>query len=824
MRLFLRWTRRLVVAGLALLLLLVAGLAAWGVGAAFLALPRTAGTVALGEAVSAPVTLTRDRHGVPVIRADTVRDATVALGYAHAQDRLWQMEAMRRLGAGRLAEVIGAPGLGADRFMRTLRIYRRAEAQIPHLAPETREALDAYAAGVNAFLETRPGPLPAEFQLTWLRPEPWRPADTLVWQRLMGQQLAGNWSRELLNARLLAHLKDPAALAFVTRTEVDDPQPITVTQASPVLFEPSLAALSRAIPPQGRARLASNAWAVGSAHSAPGVGALLASDPHLGFQAPILWYLARIETPGLTLEGATVPGVPFVLIGHNTHVAWGITTTHSDTQDLYRERPTGDGRSYQAPDGPRPFTTRVETLRVRLGPDQALTVRETRHGPVVSDLAWDALAEARATLPAGEVLALASATLAEADTTPDALLRLNQARDLDAARAALDAWEAPQQNVILADRAGRVAMLSPGRVPVRAPGHDGRLPAEGWTGAMDWRGWVPREALPRTLDPPEGRVLNANNRVHPTDWPHPLAVTFPEPWRAERLAERLRALDPGGTDADAMAAIQGDAVSPMAVALLPAMLETLEAGAVTHAEAPAVLDRLRAWDPPVMDRDRPEPLILAVWLEALTERLFADDLGPVFADWAARARPLPVLWALTEDPAWCDDRTTGDRVEECGPAVAAALDEALAWIAAESGGPVLAARWGDWHRARFGHGLFRFVPGLGGLTRLEVATDGGDFTLNRGSDAGWDDRRPFAHRHGPGLRMVVDLGPPACGRFVIATGQSGNPVSAHYGDRLRDWADGTLAPIGRETCGAGAGAGDAARGARPDTLTLAPGR
>lgn len=801
MRLLLRWTRRLIVTGLAVVLLLAAGVAAWGVGSAYLALPKTVGTVALGDAVEAPVTLTRDRHGVPVIRAESLRDATVALGYVHAQDRLWQMEGMRRLGAGRLSEVIGPLGLGADRFMRTLGVYRRAEAQIAHLAPETRATLDAYAAGVNAFLETRPGPLPAEFQLTWLRPEPWRPADTLVWQRLMGQQLAGNWNREVLNTRLLGHLGDPAALAFVSRTEFDDPRPITVAEAPAALSEDRLAALAQAIPAPARERLASNAWAVSAAHTAPEAGTLLASDPHLGFQAPILWYLARIETPDLTLEGATVPGVPFVLIGHNTHVAWGITTTHSDTKDLFRERPTGDGLSYETPDGPRPFVTRAETLRVRLGRDRTLTVRETRHGPVVSDLAWDALGQARASLPAGEVLALASVTLAEADTTPDALVRLNQARDLDEARAALDAWDAPQQNLILADRAGRVAMLSPGRVPVRAPGHDGRLPAEGWSGAMDWQGWVPRDALPVTLDPPEGRVLNANNRVHPPGWPHPLAIAFPEPWRAERLADRLRALDPAATDAEAMAALQADAHSPMAARLLPVLLEAVETGALTQAEAPAVIDRLRAWDPPVMDRDRPEPLILAAWLDAVKTRLFADDLGPVFADWASRSRPLPVLMALTEAPGWCDDRATGDRVETCGQQVTAALDEALDWVGAESGDPVLAARWGDWHRAPFGHPLFSQVPGLDRLIGLDVATDGGDFTLNRGSFVGRDARRPFAHRHGPGLRMVVELGPPARGQYVIATGQSGNPASPHYGDRLGDWADGRLRAIGEEDSG-----------------------
>jgi len=813
----LRRLRTVIVCGGALMLLLVAGLAAWGVGSAYLSLPRASGVVPLGDAVSAPVTITRDDFGVPTIRAQTLSDALVGLGYVHAQDRLWQMEAMRRLGAGRLAEAIGRLGLGVDRFMRVLGLYRRAEAQHAHLAPETRAALDAYAAGVNAFLETRSGPLPPEFQLLWLRPEPWRPTDSLVWQRLMGQQLAGNWVQELLNARLLAHLGDAAAVAFVTRTEPEAPRPLTTGRGdttAPVWRETALAALDRGTPEAVRGRLASNAWAVGAAHTAPSLGAVLASDPHLGLQAPILWYLARLETPDLTLEGATAPGVPFIIIGHNTHVAWGITTTHSDTKDLYRERVGSDGLSYDTPDGPRPFDTRVETLHVRLGRDQALTVRETRHGPVISDAAGPALRAAQARLPAGEVLALAGVPLRETDTTPDALFRLSQARDVTAARAALNAWEAPQQNVILADRGGRVALLAPGRVPIRAPGHDGRLPAEGWSGAMDWQGWVPRTALPEVVDPPEGWVLNANNRIHPTDWRYPLAARFPEPWRAERLAARLRVLDegPGGIDETAMAALQTDAVSGMAAAMLPVLLKTVTTRDLTHAEAAAVLERLRRWDPPVMDRTRPEPVILAAWLAMTTARLFADDLGPVFETWASQARPWPVLTALTEAPTWCDDIDTEDRVEDCRAQVTGALDEALTWIADHTGGRVLETRWGDLHRVRFSHGLFGRIPGLSFLTDREVATDGGDFTLNRGAHRGLSSDRPFAHVHGPGLRMVVALTDPspARGRFVIATGQSGNPVSPHYDDQMLLWAEGRLREIGGNADGG--------------TLTLRPGR
>lgn len=787
----LRWGLRLLAVLIGLAVGAVAGLAGVGVWSAWRTLPPDQMTVTLGERLSAPVTVTRDAYGIPTITARTLTDAAAALGYVHAQDRLWQMESMRRLGAGRMAEIIGPPGVGIDRFMRTLGLDRAAQSQWPVLDAETRAAVNAYADGVNAFLADPPGGLPPEFRVLFHAPEPWTPADSLLWQRFMGLQLSGNWHEELLNTRLLRRF-DPQAVAFLTRTEPDDPAPITTAGLGPsALPDAVLRDLARTTPDAVRPTLASNAWAVAPPHTASG-GAMLASDPHLGFQVPIRWYLARIETPDLTLEGATFPGVPFVVIGHNTRVAWGLTTTHSDTIDLYRHRVTADGTGYQRPGGPVPFETRTETIRVRLGADESVTVRETVHGPVISDLGWSRL---DGMTPESEVLAFAAAALYPRDTTPDALARLNRAHTLDEARTALRLWDAPQQNIVLADSAGRVGMVSPGRVPVRGPDHDGRIVAEGWTGAMDWQGWVRRDALPETLDPPSGRVLNANNRIHPVDPPHhPLAMSFPEPYRAERLAARLDVIDTA--DVANMATLQMDAHSAMAADLLPVLLEAAETGRPTHSDAAAALTTLRAWDPPVMDATRPEPLLMAAWMDALTARLFADDLGGAFEDWAGRPRPLPVRLALTEAPGWCDD-VGSVPVERCDRMAAAALDDALTRLAEETGGAPLDAVWGDLHRVRMRHDLFGFVPGLSWLTGLEAPTDGGDFTLNRGGHAGLEAEAPFRHLHGAGLRAIIDLGrDDGRGRYVIATGQSGNPLSPHYADQFPVWRDSRLLEIG----------------------------
>ncbi|MQX35724.1 penicillin acylase family protein [Roseospira navarrensis] len=791
-----RWTFLIVGVLIGLLVLTAAGFVGYGVWTVARTVPEAEGTVPLGDRLSAPVTVTRDAFGIPVIRAETLRDATVALGYVHAQDRLWQMESMRRLGAGRLSEIFGFPTVDIDRFMRTLGLNHLVEAQWEALDPRTRDAARAYADGVNAFIADPPGGLPWEFRIIVHDPEPWAPQDSMYWQRFMALQLSGNWHEELLNTRLLNRL-DAEAVAFLVRTEPDDPAPLTTAGATGQgLPDALLRDLAEATPAAVRPTLASNAWALAPAHTASG-GAMLASDPHLGFQIPIRWYLVRIETPELTLEGATFPGVPFLVIGHNEHLAWGFTTTHSDTVDLYRETPGADPDTYERPDGPVPFETRTETIGVRFGGDRTLTVRETVHGPVVSDLSQGRF---RAALgPGGEdadgdvLVSMAAAGLHPEDTTPDALYRLNRARDLDAALAALDRWDAPQQNIMLADAGGRVAMAVPGRVPLRAPGHDGRVIAEGSTGAMDWRGWQPRDSLPVLLDPPSGRVLNANNRVHPEDRPHPLAVSFPEPYRAQRLAARLGGMT--GATMEDMAALQMDAVSGMAADLVPALVFAARAGAPTHPDAGAVLDRLEGWDPPEMAADRPEPLVLAAWIGMVTERLFRDELGAAFDAWADRPRPLPIRLALTEAVGWCDDVDTA-APESCPAQVAAALDEALAWIEEETDAAPLQARWGEFHQVRIRHDMLGMLPGLGRMIGLTAPTDGGDFTLNRGGHAGLDGRPPFAHGHGAGLRAVMDLAPPARGRFVIATGQSGNPMSPHYDDQFPAWRDGTLLPIG----------------------------
>lgn len=752
-------------------LAVVAAGGVWGVFQA--SRPTVEGSLTLGV-LEGPATVVRDAHGIPTITAGTTRDAYALLGFVHAQDRFLQMEMMRRLGAGRLAEVIGERAVGIDRWSRTLGLYRRANAAVAGLDDATQQALAAYADGVNAWLADSGQVLPPALLALGVEPEPWRPADSLVWQRLMALRLAGNWPDELLRARLLERLPPDRVAALWP--EEDAAAPVTL----PVPLRE--AALPPAPPAEFAPTLASNVWSLAPHRSATG-GAILANDPHLGFEAPILWYLATVRTPEWELAGATVPGVPFHLIGRNASLGWGITTTHADTMDLFVETVADDGRSYLTPSGPRPFETRDEVIKVRGGEPVALTVRETRHGPVVSDLA----AFAGAGAP-GQVTALAATALRPRDRTPDGLYRLNHAADVAAGRDALRLFEAPMQNIFLADTAGATGFVSAGLVPVRRSG-DGTRPVPGADGSHDWTGFVPYEALPQAATPASGILMNANNRVVPDDYPHLIAAEWPAPWRAVRAEALLARKDRHGLSDSA--AMQVDALSTAAQALLPRMLAALPPESAPS-QARAVL---AGWD--FRERaERPEPLLFALWLREAERAIFADDLGPAFEDWGGE-REQALLAALAGDAAWCDDRGTDGAVESCGPLLAAALDRAVAAGTARWGDDLRSWRWGDAHRAAFVNRIYGMLPVAGEFANRRPPLDGGNHTLLR---AGWrsGDGLAFDAVHGAGLRMVLDMAQPDRSRFVIATGQSENPLSPHYDDQMMLWLKGELLELDGE--------------------------
>ncbi|MDE0382531.1 MAG: penicillin acylase family protein [Defluviicoccus sp.] len=771
---FRSWLRRIAAA--------FAVLAVAVVGGAYLLLesarPQTEGTVELAGP-SAPVSILRDRYGIPRIAAQNERDAYFALGYVHAQDRFFQMEFMRRLGAGRLSEVVGSSTLSIDRWMRVLGLYRLAEVSLGRLSPQVVDSLQAYADGVNAYLDSHFGLVSVELAIMLTAPEEWRPADSLVWGRLMGMRLSGNSHAETLRARL-SELLPPERVDELWPDIARDAPPTISALGRAGLFSSLLSTWPEGIAPVA----ASNVWAVSGSHTASG-RPILANDPHLGYRAPGLWYLARIETPGLTLAGATVPGVPMTILGHNGSIAWGLTTTDSDTQDLFLERvDPDDPNRYLTPDGSLPFGVRVERIGVRGGEDATLVVRSTRHGPVISDVDENAAGIAGS----GHVVALAAAALGDHDTTGEAVWRLNRARSWEDFNAALALFHAPHQNAVYADTAGNIGVVAPGRVPIRRAG-DGLYPVPGWTGEHDWIGFIPYPELPRLFNPASGRIVNANHPVVGPDYPHRLGHGDTPHYRAARIHALL---DSGGSRTPAGAgAMQNDSVSLAARALLP---EMLRAARETDPRSGAIA-RLRAWDG-TMDRRRAEPLIFVAWLRALNRRLYSDETGEVFEDmW--RLRPVFVRRTLERGGGWCDDVATPSR-ETCGEIVGEALDDALSELRARFGDDLTDWRWGDAHYAHFRHPVFGRVPVIDRVADIRVPADGGAFTVNRGQHRSSRNDAPYASVHGAGYRAVYDLSDLDRSLFIQATGQSGHLTSPHYRDLTPLWRDGvflTLGPI-----------------------------
>ena len=731
------------------------------------------------QGLTAPVRIARDAIGVPTIVATNDLDAAFALGYVHAEDRLFQMDAQRRYASGRLAEWFGSRVLETDKMMRTLGLARAAERQLSELSDELQGALRSYAAGVNAFIADRRWALPPEYYLLRARPEPWRAADVLIWGKLMAWELAANYRGELVRAKLLEHVKPEDLPILYPRYPKEGP--VVLGAMAPIYRSLPLDALLFLTPTFEDPLRASNNWVVSGNRSASGKP-ILANDPHLGLEVPGVWYLVHIATPAHKIEGGTMPGAPIVLVGHNERIAWGLTNTGSDVSDLFVEKldPDDPGK-YVTPDGSVPFRSRMETILVKDAPTVQITVRETRHGPVISDLA----SAAQQVVQPGFAIALQASYLMDGDSTPQALWEMNRAVDWDSFQRALAKFGAPEQNVIYADVDGHIGYLSPARVPTRASG-DGWLPSPGWTGEFDWTGWVPADAMPRYFDPPTGRIVTANNKPVPDNFPYFLGRDWDAPYRAQRIAALIEQRPQQSLDS--MAAIQRDIVSPMADRLLPLMLKT----PVTTHQAQAAIDRLRDWDRR-MDKDKAEPLIFTAWLRDFNRVVFANRLGTAFDDYWS-LHPDAIVGVLTVHQDWCDDRIL-TVPKTCAEQLSAALLLALDELTAAYGPDMNEWRWGRAHVAEFSHRLFAEVPVVGHYLDTSIRADGGQDTINRGGFLVRSPTRPYQDTLAPGLRMIVDMADPDRARYMIVPGEAGNPLSEHYADLVRPWRDGYMLMI-----------------------------
>ena len=853
MRTFVKWLIRGVAALLAL--------AAAGIGGGYLwlrgSLPEIDGE-RYAAGLARPVEVVRDRHGIPHILAGSEEDALFALGYVHAQDRLWQMEMNRRIGAGRLAEVLGTPAVGTDRLLRVLGLHRRAKATLPRLSPHARRRLDAYVDGVNASLAARTGPLPPEFLILGFEPEPWTATDTMVWAKVMALDLGREWTRDLMRLRMAKFLSPDRILDFYTPYRADRPRgvvlppgtetpPVPATAPTPVNADPDtlakparridrlpaadanpLAEVGRtpshhlgrlhgpgsAAPPVSRAGAdppnrpgaaspfavpgfrprnghpGSNSWAVSGARTATGKP-LLANDPHLGLTVPSVWYFAHLSWPGRDVVGATFPGMPVVVLGHNGRVAWGFTNTGADTQDVFIEKlDPGNPARYLTPDGYRRFVVHREVIGVRGDEDVVVQVRETRHGPILDD----ASAAAAAAAPPGHALALAWTALRDDDLTLEAGLGLPDARDWTSFRANLRNFHAPPQNVSYADVEGNIGFLVPGRIPMRAAAggldeaRPGTLPLPGWTGEYGWTGFVPFEDLPQVHNPPGGAIVTANHAVTDDDYPHPLTFEWAAGFRAERIMAQLAARP--RHDLASFRALQQDRVSLFARALLP-RLRDVPIGEEATPLARHARGLLDPWDGD-MDPDRPEPLVFHAWVWEFARLATADELGPVQRE--AWGRKGAFIQRILETRAiWCDDLGT-EVTETCDEVLVRALERAVNRIAERQGDDPAAWRWGKEHGALGEHRPLASSP-FAPLFNLGGPAPGSIYSVNSFDFSPLDEERPFESTHGPSLRAVYDLADLDRSLFIHSTGQSGNVLSRFYDNFTERWLNGQYVTI-----------------------------
>ncbi len=755
---------------------------------------------------SAPVEIIRDAYAVPHILGQTDEDVFFGLGFAHAEDRLWQMELSRRAVQGRLAELFGPRAVKFDALMRSLELHPYATAAVEAQRPAVRAALASYAAGVNARIEVvnsaalgRGAP---EFFAFPTPLAPWTAADSLAVMKMMAFRLSGAARSETRRARFLLNTS-PEDVADLF-PDYPDSGVIALPQyaslfpgarfagAPPISRDPVTDMFGPPATPELSG--ASNAWAVDGARSATGAP-LLASDPHLWLSAPSVWHLARLEFPDGGVIGATLPGVPAIIIGRNEKIAWGLTTANIDDQDIFMERLNPENEDeYLTPDGWEPIETRETLIAVDGAPPVSMTLRRTRHGPLPP---LDQFGLASIT-PPGHAPALAWTALTSADRSIDAMMSLMRSETLEDAQAAAALHVAPAQNVIVADSKS-VAMFVAGRAPLRKSGSGtrGRVPSPGWTGEHDWIGYVEAEKMPKALRPESGVVANANNRTTNAKFPVHLSYDWDTPYRIRRIEKQLGARK--FHSAESFRALQNDAVSEMARSVLPLIANDLwwgseghEPGA--HPSRAEALELLADWNGEMSEHD-PEPLIFAGWMRALTERLTADELGALSEEYHGM-RPLfveRVFHDVDGAARWCDINKTSQE-ESCAHIAALALDDALTQLSSMHGDDIFSWRWGEAHMASHIHAPLGQVGPLGWFVNLTQETSGGDYTVLRGATRGAGEN-PFLSTHAAAFRAVYDFEDLDNSVYIQSTGQSGHPLSRHYDDLSETWALGGYIPM-----------------------------
>ncbi len=787
-------------------------------------LPKLSGEQSLAG-LEQPVEVLRDGRGVPHIYADNLADLFFSQGYIHAQDRFWQMDFNRRLVAGRLSEILGEIAIPIDRWMRTLTMRRVAEFEQSLYEDNTCQLLQAYANGVNAFLDH--GKLPIETALLGYRPEPWVIEDTLSWVKMMAWTLSVNWEAEILRSHLINRL-GPEKAADLEPPHLSRWPFIIPPGTDYSLISSSMLAHAQSLRPFSGPSvyegLGSNNWVVSGKFTETGKP-LLANDMHLGISAPSIWYENHLVVNEFSVIGVTFPGIPGVVAGHNGHVAWGFTNGFPDVQDLYLEklRQLEDGSVEAEYNGKWEKTHQLdEIIRVQGGASVTEKVVITRHGPIINSLAAD--------FSGDQPLALRWTAL-EPDTMLQTILEFLTAKNCDEFHNCLRHWKTPAQNVVYADLDGNIGYSLPGSIPVRAKGR-GRIPVPGWTDEYEWMNYLPYESLPRLKNPEQGYIVTANNRVFDQNYPVPLELEPISGDRAQRISEML--LDPdlrAGREyltIENFKQIQMDQHSPSArvIARRLVMLPLQSSAHFDETELHEALKYFKDWDGDLAVDSTAAAIYQVfirklVWIMlhnkletnppaqmpnletipadqnqktsdvsdevSLTSRYMGKGPTPILADMGLFGeRWLPWLTDIINDPdsGWFD-LGNGEKRDD---AMQIALLQSVAELKQKLGADMRQWSWGKLHQLTFHHPLGTH-PALGPLFNLGPFPIGGDQTTVWASGARYDNL-DSANIVGPPYRMIIDLSDLSNSISILAPGQSGNPASPFYGDQVKAWFKG----------------------------------
>jgi penicillin G amidase len=762
-------------------LLIIAGVLFWLFLMARSALPEIDGTVAV-PGLSAPVRVTRDGHGVPTIDALTMDDLFFAQGYVTAQDRLFQMDLMRRAATGELAEMVGEVAVKHDRQQRILGIKATAEKDALHATPEDRQRFEAYARGVNAFINSHSHRLPLEFRILGYSPQPWSLQDSLAIAYQMVQTLSISPKAALTREKILAKLGPELTADLYVNTSWRDHPPtmalpvdsapaggeapktvrtVTSSTSIPELLQPWLEDFMRDQP----APMGSNNWVVSGAHTTTG-RPLLSNDMHLGHQVPSLWYEAHLHTGDFDVAGVTLPGDPYVLVGHNRRIAWGCTNVGPTVEDAYIETFNEQGQ-YLTPQGWKSPDVRREVIHVKDKPDAIFDVQVTRHGPIVSELS------------PGETRKIALRwTLYEGIRNP--FFRVDSAQNWQQFRQALSEFDAPGQNLVYADVDGNIGYQTTGKIPIRASGN-GSLPVDGSDNAHEWTGYIPFDKLPSVFNPPSGIIATANGRISPDGYPYSISVEWEAPWRTDRI---YRVLSSGRKFSPAdMLGLEMDIYSELDRFVADKLVEAVDHGKIkpVSLRAHTAVDLLRDWNGQ-MSANSAAPTIASHARDALIRVLLEPKLGEASADgpdyglsWKSYHWMMETAWlenVLSQRP----QRWLPPGFANYDDLLAAAVEATVKDAPEEIDG----WKWGPDHSVTIQNPVLGKIPIIRRWTGPGIQVQSGsEYTVKA---AGRD--------YGPSERFTADLSNFDSSTLNVVTGNSGNFLSPYYMDQWQAWYTG----------------------------------